>query len=205
MGARWVAPALLAAVSLMGSLAGCTDDRTVRAGAAESADSTAAPTTSTWVNAPPVTTNPPAPVPTSSTVAPTTSTVTPTTSTTPSTAPPATTEASAPPLLPASYHGGLCRDEAWFETMRVHQMGSRTDVWWQRRRTDPTIWWYTLELVVKPAGAIWRSIVVRVPFIVTSCCPMPPVARGVAPGRSAVTLFQEEYKLPLLPPNRFSG
>ena len=75
----------------------------MRAGAAESADSTAAPTTSTWVNAPPVTTNPPAPVPTSSTVAPTTSTVTPTTSTTPSTAPPATTEASAPPLLPASY------------------------------------------------------------------------------------------------------
>jgi D-alanyl-D-alanine carboxypeptidase len=78
----------------MGSLAGCTDDRTVRAGAAESADSTAAsvaPPTS--VNAPPVTTNPPAPVPTSSTVAPTTSTV----------APPATTEPSAPPLLPASY------------------------------------------------------------------------------------------------------
>jgi D-alanyl-D-alanine carboxypeptidase len=88
----------------MGSLAGCTDDRTVRAGAAESADSTAASVApSTSVNALPVTTNPPAPVPTSSTVAPTTSTVTPTTSTTPSTAPPATTEASAPPLLPASY------------------------------------------------------------------------------------------------------
>ncbi len=76
----------------------------MRAGAAESADSTAASVApSTSVNALPVTTNPPAPVPTSSTVAPTTSTVTPTTSTTPSTAPPATTEASAPPLLPASY------------------------------------------------------------------------------------------------------
>jgi len=87
----------------MGSLAGCTDDRTVRAGAAESADSTAASVApSTSVNAPPVTTNPPAPVPASSTLAPTTSTVAPTASTT-STAPPATTEASAPPLLPASY------------------------------------------------------------------------------------------------------
>ena len=75
----------------------------MRAGAAESADSTAASVApSTSVNAPPVTTNPPAPVPASSTLAPTTSTVAPTASTT-STAPPATTEASAPPLLPASY------------------------------------------------------------------------------------------------------
>lgn len=82
----------------------------MRAGAAESADSTAASVApSTSVNALPVTTNPPAPVPTSSTVAPTTSTVAPTASTvaptasTTSTAPPATTEPSAPPLLPGSY------------------------------------------------------------------------------------------------------
>ena len=99
MQARRIAPTLLATAALVASLAGCTDDRTVRASASDTAGTSVAVVATTI----PVTT---APATTATTATPQTTTpqTTSTTSTTTSTSTPATTtDPTAPPLLAASY------------------------------------------------------------------------------------------------------
>lgn len=99
MRARRVAPTLLAAAALLASLAGCTDDRTVRASASDTAGTsvTVVATTS------PGTTTPATTVTTTTPQTTTPQTTSTTSSTTSTSTPASTTDPTAPPLLAASY------------------------------------------------------------------------------------------------------
>lgn len=70
------------------------------------------------------------------------------------------------PLKPASYHGGLLANEQWEQTLRKYDMGY-SNSWFARRRTDPVVWWYRLEIGLDIPSSKF-DLICSSPFTVTA-------------------------------------
>ena len=109
---------------------------------------------------------------------------------------PAPTQVFVPfeiPTVPASYHGGMLKDDEWEAKIKEIGMAKQASAGMFASNKDPVVWWYDITVSFGVAGGDGNTLKVTHPFIVASIpqIVMPTVSMGVILGGDAAPVNAE--------------